>query len=180
MRIVINRVWAMQRKDSFDCKPLGDIVKRYLVLSNVSIDPFSRNKRWATYTNDINPHTQAEYHLDARLFLDNLISRGVTADLVILDPPYSQVQVSRSYHSAGKDYQPFGDDNNAVLYRQVRNKVDTLLVIEGVVLSFGWNSVGMGRKRGYILEEILLVCHGSAHNDTIVTVERKIQTQLFA
>ena len=28
-------------------------------------------------------------------------------------------------------------------------------------------------KRGYELEEILLIAHGGIHNDTIVTVERK-------
>ena len=33
----------------------------------------------------------------------------------------------------------------------------------GIVLSFGWNSVGMGLNRGYELIEILLCCHGGAH-----------------
>jgi len=35
------------------------------------------------------------------------------------------------------------------------------------------NSMGFGLTRGYELKEILLVTHGAAHNDTIVTVERK-------
>jgi len=34
----------------------------------------------------------------------------------------------------------------------------------------------MGKKMGFELIEILLVCHGSDHNDTIVTVERKVQS----
>lgn len=34
--------------------------------------------------------------------------------------------------------------------------------------------MGFGLKRGYELLEVLLVPHGAAHNDTIVTVERKI------
>lgn len=47
----------MPNPDTFDCKPLGQIVVRYL--SGVSIDPFARNKRIATYTNDLNPGTAA-------------------------------------------------------------------------------------------------------------------------
>jgi hypothetical protein len=43
-------------------------------------------------------------------------------------------------------------------------------------LSFGWNSTGMGQKRGYEIIEILIVAHGSAHNDTICMAERKTRT----
>jgi len=43
----------------------------------------------------------------------------------------------------------------------------------GIAICFGWNSMGFGLTRGYELKEILLVTHGAAHNDTIVTVERK-------
>ena len=169
----------MPNKDTFDCVPIGNLVRRHLASSKVSIDPFSRNKRWATFTNDLDSDTQAKSHLDAREFLEGLISRGIIADLVILDPPYSQIQVARAYHSVGHEYKPFGDDNNAVLYREIRDLADKLLVTRGVAINLGWNSAGMGKKRGYILEEILLVCHGASHNDTIVTVERKIQGRLL-
>ena len=170
----MNRVWAMPNKNTFACLPIGNFVRRYLATSKVSIDPFSRNNRWATYTNDLDPNTSASFHKDARDFLKILYDQGVVADLIILDPPYSQVQVSRAYASVGKEYKPFGDDNNAVLYRQVREIADTLLDTRGICLSFGWNSAGMGKKRGYELEEILLVCHGAAHNDTICVAERKL------
>ena len=46
----------------------------------------------------------------------------------------------------------------------------------GIVVSCGWNSNGMGIKRGYILREVLLVAHGGNHNDTICTVEQKRST----
>lgn len=42
--------------------------------------------------------------------------------------------------------------------------------------------MGMGPQRGYRIIEMLLVSHGAAANDTIVTVERKVeskQSQLF-
>lgn len=171
----ITRTWAMVSGDTFDCKPIGTFVQKYLGNSKVSVDPFARNKRWATYTNDLNPETCAEYHLEAREFLWKLEHDGVQADLIILDPPYSQVQVSRTYKQVGREYKPFGDDNNAVLYREVRNVCDRLLQPDGIALSFGWNSAGFGLKRGYDIIEILLVPHGGAHNDTICMAEKKLR-----
>lgn len=44
----------------------------------------------------------------------------------------------------------------------------------GIVLSFGWQSVGMGKGRGYETIEIALINHGGAHNDTVCMAERKI------
>ena len=46
---------------------------------------------------------------------------------------------------------------------------------DGLAICFGWNTIGFGKKLGYELIEILLVCHGGCHNDTIVTVEQKIK-----
>ena len=61
----------------------------------------------------------------------------------------------------------------------MRDALDPLIVAGGVVLSFGWHSNGMGRNRGYETEEILLVRHGGAHNDTICLAERKVAPALF-
>ena len=46
----------------------------------------------------------------------------------------------------------------------------------GIAMCFGWNSSGVGKKRGMQLIEVLLVAHGGSHNDTICTVERKLPT----
>ena len=61
-----SRTWAMPTSDTFDCKPIGEFVRQYL--KGVSVDPFARNKRWATHTNDLNPDTRAEHHMDAESF----------------------------------------------------------------------------------------------------------------
>ena len=42
------------------------------------------------------------------------------------------------------------------------------------MLSFGWNTVGMGKRHGYEQIEIMLCCHGGAHNDTICLAERRL------
>lgn len=49
------------------------------------------------------------------------------------------------------------------------------LTDDAIVLSFGWNTVGMGKNRGFEIIEIMLVCHGGAHNDTICLAEKRTQ-----
>ena len=39
--------------------------------------------------------------------------------------------------------------------------------------------MGLGKNRGFEMLEILLVPHGGSKNDTIVTVERKLQGNLM-
>lgn len=162
----------MPNHDTFSIKPIGEFVKRYLASSTVSIDPFARNKDWATWTNDLNPDTTAQYHLDAEAFLDLLAEKGVKSDLVIFDPPYSPRQISECYKSIGMEV-GMKETQSAVLYKRVRDKIESVLTPDGIVLSFGWNSVGMGIKRGFQIKEILLCCHGGAHNDTICLAESK-------
>jgi hypothetical protein len=163
----------MPTADTFDCKPMGELVKRYLAQSKVSIDPFARNKRWATYTNDLNPNTAADYHLDAYAFLQKINDDGVKPDLVIFDPPYSPRQVKECYDGIGQKMGKEGAQRTHS-WKQERDAINQALTDDGIVLSFGWNSLGMGKKRQYEIVEILLVCHGAGHNDTICTVERRI------
>ena len=141
----IHRTWAMPNADTFDVKPIGDFVRRYLKASTVSVDPFARNKRWATHTNDLNPATQAEHHMDAEKFLLMLATRDVKADLVIFDPPYSPRQISECYKSVGLEV-GMKETQSALLYQRVRNAIVPVLTEDAIVLSFGWNTVGMGKK----------------------------------
>jgi hypothetical protein len=166
----MRRLWAMPNKDTFSIPVIGDWVKWYLRESKVSVDPFARNKRWATYTNDLNPETDAEFHMEAEEFLEMLVSRGVKADLVILDPPYSPRQVKECYDDIGRTMAMEDAWTGAVRKRR-RELVEKLITPDATVLTFGWNSNGMGE--GWELLEILLVAHGSDHNDTICLRERK-------
>ncbi len=167
-----SRAWAMPNRDTFDVAPIGQFVKGYLRGANVSVDPFARNKRWATYTNDLNPQTLAEFHLDAEEFLQKLARNGVVADLVMIDPPYSPRQVKECYDSIGL---PMKQTDALLGFTRKRLKaaVTAISAPECVVLTFGWNTVGMGIN-GWVIEEILLVCHGSDHNDTICMAERRL------
>jgi|KBSSwiStaDraftv2_1062776.scaffolds.fasta_scaffold05365_15 Predicted SAM-dependent methyltransferases len=167
-----SRVWAMPSADTFSVLPIGAMVQRYLKASKTSCDPFARNKRWATHTNDLNPKTEAEHHMDAEVFLRMLAAQGVRCDLAILDPPYSPRQISECYQEAGIKC-GMKETQNTALYSRVKNAMAEVLTDNAIVLSFGWNSAGMGQKHGFEQIEIMLVCHGGAHNDTICLAERK-------
>lgn len=160
------RDWAMPTADTFESPPIGEFVHRYL--RGVSVDPFARNNRLSTYTNDLNPATEAEDHMDAEEFLLMLAKRGLKADTILLDPPYSPRQISECYAAAGLKAR-MADTQNAALYARVRRAARALCKAGTAVLSFGWNSAGMGV--GFELVELLLVAHGGAHNDTICLAE---------
>lgn len=147
-------------------------MRRYL--NGVSVDPFARNKRWATYTNDLNPATAAEHHMDAVAFLEMLSATGVKADVLLLDPPYSPRQVTECYAAAG--LKATAMDTSANFYARMRRAARGVCKIGTIAMSFGWNSCGMGP--GWETEEILLVAHGGAHNDTICLAERCLELQV--
>jgi len=170
--MLFERTFAMPDAETFSVKPIGAFVQRYLKGAKVSVDPFARDRDWATYTNDINPATKAAAHMDAGAFCEHLLERGIRADLGIIDPPYSPRQISECYRILGRKAAR-DDTQNARLYRRVRDRLDALISPGGIVLSFGWQSAGMGLKRGYETLEIMLVAHGGGHNDTICMAERK-------
>ena len=172
-----NRIWAMPTSDTFDCKPIGNLVKRYLAESKVSVDPFARNNRWATYTNDLNPDTKADSHLKAVEFLAILKGEKVEADLIIFDPPYSARQAKECYESFGDKMFTQEDSQNVGRWGDEKKRCYDLLTPGGYFMHFGWHTNGIGEKYHSKIREILLVCHGSAHNDTICLVEQKMAHQ---
>jgi len=167
----MSRVWAMPNSDTFDIPPIRQLVQSHMF--GVSVDPYARNKRWATHTNDLNPDTQAEHHMDATDFLVMLAMEGVQADVVLIDPPYSPRQVKECYDSIGHKMKQ-GDALLGAVRKKLKAAIMGIIKPGGVVLHFGWNTVGMGKGLGFEIEEILLVCHGSDHNDTICMVERRL------
>src|SRR5208282_1204071 len=164
----------MPNRATFSMAPVADFVSRYATDRTTTFDPFARNEtRWADYTNDLSPESRAGLHLDAEeacVFWQDL---DLKATCVLFDPPYSPRQISEVYNSVGIKC-GMEETQNGKLYKRVRDAIDPLVIEGGYVLSFGWNSSGMGIKRGYELVEILLVAHGGAHNDTICLAERKV------
>ena len=67
------------------------------------------------------------------------------------------------------------DSQMAIRWTYEKDEVARLVKPRGYAISFGWNSNGIGITRGFQMEEILLIAHGAAHNDTIVVVEQRLQ-----
>lgn len=160
----------MPNRNTFEIKGIRQLIDLYLMRGMESIDPFANRCRLAKVTNDLNPGYDTNYHLDAvdflKLFEDNSV------DFVFYDPPYSTRQVKECYNGVGL---ALTQENAQSSWRSKHiNEIARILKPEGIVMCFGWNSAGVGKKRGMKLLEVLLVAHGGSKNDTIVTVERKI------
>lgn len=166
----IRRVWAMPSHDTLSVRPMRDFARQHL--SGESVDPFARNCRLATVTNDINPETAALFNMDANEFCEMLRAEGRQFDSAIYDPPYSPRQVSECYSGIGRHCTI--SDTQSSFWKNSRDALDAIIAPGGVVVSFGWNTNGMGKARGYEIIDILLVAHGGAHNDTICMAERKL------
>lgn len=175
IELLMSRKWAMPNSETFTIQPIRDFVEKYLDPCSTSIDPFSRNTQLATHTNDLNPKTKAMYHMECEDFLEMLIDQQITADLIIIDPPYSPRQVKECYDDIGIRMAQ-EDAWGGAIWKRRRALINKLITHNGIVLSFGWNTNGMGGNE-WRIEEIMLVAHGSDHNDTICMAERKIVEQ---
>ncbi len=172
--IKYSREWAMPTHVTFSSPPISLFLGRHIKESDIVVDCFARNSK-ATYTNDLNPETSAQHHMDVMDFLLMIKEKGVRADVIIFDPPYSLNQTKEHYDTLGGDVQK--DNQRVSRWFDEKNIANEILKIGGKFLHFGWHTNGMGKKRAYSIAEIMLVSHGGAHNDTICMVETKIQQQ---
>lgn len=82
---------------------------------------------------------------------------------IILDPPYS-------YRKSMELYK--GNRNSR--FKQILDILPDILAEDGQVITFGYHSSVMSKKRGFKIVELLLMSHGGAIHDTIATVEERI------
>ena len=61
---------------------------------------------------------------------------------------------------------------------KIKDLLPQIITSNGRVISLGYDSVGMSKKRGFEKIAVCLVCHGGDHNDTIALVEEKYQSML--
>ena len=169
MQPTITRVWAMPSKWTFQIRPLREIIDRYKKPGETWADPFAGHNSPAEITNDLNPDAPTLHHLEAVEFLRALSG---PLDGAIFDPPYSLTQVSRSYQDLGLQFK--GSENPTGGFPKARDEIARLVRSGGHVISYGWNTVGMGKGRGFEPVEYLICSHGGNRNDTLVVVERKL------
>lgn len=168
--IQIERKWAMPNKNTFSIKPIADLLNQEINRNLLWIDPFANSNKWANITNDLNDVYDTTYHLDCfdflKLFDDNSI------DGILYDPPYSPRQVSESYNNVGINVT--SEMTRSSFWGNQKKEISRIVKQNGKVITFGWNSGGIGKSNGFEIQRILLVAHGGWHNDTICTVEMKL------
>lgn len=164
---MIERKWAIPNRWTFKIKPIADLLREEMD-GGIWVDLFAGEHSPANITNDLNLERPTMYHMDAIDFLRTFEDDSV--DGVLYDPPYSQRQVKECYDGiqGGLKW-----DGRMTFWSESKNEVARIVKPTGKVICFGWNSMGLGEKRGFKMQRILLVPHGGSRNDTICTVEVK-------
>lgn len=167
--MIIERIWSMPNKNTFEIKPIKKLLSEEVDLTKMWVDPFANQNKIASITNDLSKEYDTDYHMDALAFLNMFDSESV--DGVLYDPPYSPRQVSECYKNVG--YEVTNETTRASFWGNQKKEISRIVKVGGKVITFGWNSGGVGKKYGFEIVRILLVPHGGWHNDTICTVEVK-------
>ena len=148
--MIIERHWAMPNHKTFSIKPLKNLID--LELGTDYLDPF--------------PYP---FERDAIEYLKTIEDNS--ENYLVFDPPYSQRQLREMYDNNGLS---LDNPMNNSYWANCRKEISRIIKKNGKVISFGWNSNGIGKKYGFEITKVVLVAHGSQHNDTIATVEMKI------
>ena len=168
VEIAVSRVWSMPTPWTFEMTAVKGLLGRYVGDGAGWIDPFAGKNSPAEITNDHNPERTAMYHMEALDFAKMLEG---TYTGVLYDPPYSFTQIKQHYTLLGQS--PSKDKTDMRAYEHVKSALCEKIKPGGYAISFGWNSNGFGKARGFKVIEIMLIAHGGSKNDTIVTVETK-------
>ena len=158
----------MPNRWTFTIKPIKELLVEEMG-EGYWIDPFAGKTSPATIRNDLNPDMPAEYHETAHHFLAKY--QPETVDGVLFDPPYSPAKVKQCYEGIGTPLT--GGETSMKFWSTAKDEIARVVKPGGKVISCGWNSNGIGKCRDFELVRVLIVPHGGAKNDTIVTVEVK-------
>jgi hypothetical protein len=173
----IERVWSMPNKWTFTIKPIAALLKEEvgsgMFVEGLWVDPFAGENSPAQITNDLNQDRPTTHHMDALDFLRSLGDNS--ADGALFDPPYSPRQVKEMYEGIG--IATVADHTRMDFWSKCKDEIRRIVKPNGKVICFGWNTMGMGKSRGFVMQRILLVPHGGNKNDTLVTVETKLPTK---
>lgn len=167
--IAFTRIWAMPSPWTFSIPVVARFLEKYVGDGKGWIDPFSGRSKLAEIRNDHNPDSDAQYHLEAVEFAKKL--SGEYAG-ILFDPPYSFRQISEHYKVVGQKATQL--QTSMAFYEKAKSAFCEKIKRGGVAISFGWNTNGFGKARGFKIVEIMAVAHGGSKNDTLITVEIKL------
>lgn len=108
--------------------------------------------------NDIDKTMLAEFHKDAVDFVKEW--KGKKFDTIILDPPYAYRKSMEMYNG-----------NYSSRFKQLADEITRILKKNGIVISFGYHSTFLGKKRNFKLNKLCIFAHGGSQHCTIGIIE---------
>ena len=113
--------------------------------------------------NDLDPTMPAHKHKSAYYLVGQFQRSHIKFDTIILDPPYNIRKAREKY-----------EGRYIGSFTKIKNILPDILKYRGRIITFGYDTVGMSKSRGFSKIAICLVCHGGDHNDTLCLVEEKL------
>lgn len=129
---------------------------------------------------DLNPEMPATYHMDALAFVEKMFFCRENSWIekmsyceeafgakdigtFLLDPPYA-------YRKSMEMYKGFV----ASPFNRLKDAIANVIRPGGLVITFGYHSISMSKKRKFVQEHLLVMSHGGAIHDTLAVVERYV------
>lgn len=153
-RVAFKQIFAMPNKRTFQIKPIHQLISEEKAWEFIEPFPYAEN---------------GKFKQEALEYLMSIKSNSVPG--VNFDPPYSPRQLKEAYDSVGQSW-----DGTNSLWSQWESEIARIIMPGGKCIKFGWNSHLI--RNDFEITRFLLVNHGSHHNDTIVTVQRKMNNSL--
>ena len=164
--VLLEHLKCPLHKYTFSRKPIRDWIEKECEGKVLNLFAGKTKLLVDEIRNDINKDMNADFHLDALEFLQKW--SGEKFDTILLDPPYSYRKSMELYD--GKMYSSF---------QKLKQQLPEILSDEGKVITLGYHSVVMGKKRNFKVEKVCVISHGGAIHDTIISVERMYNQKSF-
>lgn len=131
-----------------------------------SLDPFARNCPAFSHTNDIDPNTKAQTHLDALVFMQAQKTLEREFDLIWFDPPFSSRQSNEIYEGHVNVYTDPG------YLKRLYSTIPYLLSKGGFFVKWGYNT-NNPMPSILKLEDLFMFPQGANKNDVLVSIYRR-------
>ena len=142
---------------TFTIHPIKTLLDKYVGDGKNWVDPFAGDNSPAEFTNDHNPERKAKSHIEAIAFCKGLNGRYKG---VLFDPPYSVTQVKEHYTKLGQKVTK--ENTSMKFYEGVKTAMWEKIEVGRYAISYGWNTNGFGKERGFEIIEVMAVAHGGS------------------
>ena len=175
--MIINHIMCEKKRNIFETECAHDIINRNKI--GVTVDVYSGGNSIADIKNDFDHSYDTDYHMEAVEFLKTLDT--CSCDTIICDPPTcsSDSKYWRDKLGLPKIVDVIDGKERVVQYTQINywsilnREISRVMKPGGIVIYSGCTSTGVGKKLGFELKELNILCHGGWTPDTYITVETK-------